>query len=874
MRKFLKSLACASVIACATQLLPVQSASAQAPGMLTLNTLRLMADGHIVSIVPPTGLGSDITFQFPDLTGIEGPVSFVLTNSMNGQTIFGNLTLNDSLFVNNLTAGRFATNRTDNMSANNELYFADNGQIRSYDDNHRIVFNREGNEMNFTEWGPINFFAERQYVNWELIDSASHVTINGDGITIHNGRPQATANLFFDALGGARIRPLGDNFYEGASADISISATGMGAVSIGNESFGPVILGGNGPVRLSTFNTDGLLKASNEDGTIALASPGTDYIGATLDSTLQGDGATIPLGLKLNQSNQWTAPQSVTFTAEDNGGPMQVGSSSIVNGDGTSGQINIAAIAGLATGTTDDVAIGVYGAANSVGGLNYGGRFAAGGGVVNYGIAVDAGDVILGNGTDNAILTTPTSGGSRTFTFPDSSGIFALTSNLSNYLPLDGSASMQGTLDMGGNNIYNASDITARWIGNTLGSFSLQTGPGFGGDGGLEIGNPDGILFDGRVAINTGSYPSFSPAPWFEVNGDSRFDDTVRFNTAQFTGGSDVLVKAVANTGALTAAVADADYQAPLTFSNGLTNVSDIVSLGGSLTSDVTISTDGHDLELGGTGVVGINTSSNSGTTNIGAADLSNGAINMYSGAQITANLGNIAGTNFQITGGARLTNPENGISLASDGDNYGVEIVQHGGSPYIDFATDNNDYSARISSTDHNLDVNLTQGSGNTFRISDNAENDLFTVTENSSNAGDVTATGSLTAATDVTSSSGNVVASTGYVQSGNSLGAATTPASGAYYKDNAVIAWGDVAAAGTYNDQFGNSAITHTPGTGVYTITLPNSPTAASTIVTLQSLGVSTVTRSGSTITVTTYDLTGTPTDLDFYYQTVGRP
>ncbi|MDB5032978.1 MAG: hypothetical protein JWQ98_219, partial [Chlorobi bacterium] len=104
--------------------------------------------------------------------------------------------------------------------------------------------------------------------------------------------------------------------------------------------------------------------------------------------------------------------------------------------------------------------------------------------------------------------------------------------------------------------------------------------------------------------------------------------------------------------------------------------------------------------------------------------------------------------------------------------------------------------------------------------------------------------------------------------------LGAASTPAAGTMYRDNVVIAWGDIAAAGVVNDQFGNAVVAHTPGTGVYTITLPNAPTAAATIVTLQSLGLSTVSRAGAVLTVTTYDTTGTPTDLDFYFQTVGRP
>ncbi len=46
---------------------------------------------------------------------------------------------------------------TDNASGNNELYFQDNGQIRSHDDNHRIIFNRSGNELELREWGQITF---------------------------------------------------------------------------------------------------------------------------------------------------------------------------------------------------------------------------------------------------------------------------------------------------------------------------------------------------------------------------------------------------------------------------------------------------------------------------------------------------------------------------------------------------------------------------------------------------------------------------------------------------------------------------------------------------------------------------------------------
>jgi hypothetical protein len=76
-------------------------------------------------------------------------------------------------------------------------------------------------------------------------------------------------------------------------------------------------------------------------------------------------------------------------------------------------------------------------------------------------------------------------------------------------------------------------------------------------------------------------------------------------------------------------------------------------------------------------------------------------------------------------------------------------------------------------------------------------------------------------------------------------------------------------VAAAGVVNTSTDNTVIvSHTPGTGVYTLTLPIAPTTdVINSVTLQSLGLVTVTSAGSVITVTTYDTTGTPTDLDFY-------
>jgi len=250
------------------------------------------------------------------------------------------------------------------------------------------------------------------------------------------------------------------------------------------------------------------------------------------------------------------------------------------------------------------------------------------------------------------------------------------------------------------------------------------------------------------------------------------------------------------------------------------------------------------------TGAVNIN-NSGSGATTIG--NTSAGTISLVTGGNITANMPTATTSNFLITGGKHAIIAGDGISLSSDGSNYGIEVVQNGGTPYIDFSSDNTqDYTARIIAGGNDLTNIISNVNGSKYIVNDGT-NAFLTVTKNGS-IGDVVVTGSLS--------------------SSQILGAAVTPASGGIYNDNVVIAWGDVAAAGVVNDQFGNSAVVHTPGTGVYTITLPNAPTAASTVVTLQSLGLTTVTRAGSVLTVTTYDITGTPTDLDFYFQVVGRP
>jgi hypothetical protein len=60
------------------------------------------------------------------------------------------------------------------LNANNEIYFADNGTIRSYDNNHSIVFDRNNDILNINEYGAIKF-------NTGTAGGDNRMTIQNDG---------------------------------------------------------------------------------------------------------------------------------------------------------------------------------------------------------------------------------------------------------------------------------------------------------------------------------------------------------------------------------------------------------------------------------------------------------------------------------------------------------------------------------------------------------------------------------------------------------------------------------------------------------------------------------------------------------------------
>ncbi len=102
--------------------------------------------------------------------------------------VFGTLGTGKQLFWDN-SESRFELTdnlkvRGDfNLNSGQEIFFADNGQIRSLDNNHRILFRRDENKMEFREYGDIVFSpgsTNGQETTKMTIDSAGNLNVGGD----------------------------------------------------------------------------------------------------------------------------------------------------------------------------------------------------------------------------------------------------------------------------------------------------------------------------------------------------------------------------------------------------------------------------------------------------------------------------------------------------------------------------------------------------------------------------------------------------------------------------------------------------------------------------------------------------------------------
>jgi len=144
--------------------------------------------------------------------------------------LFSNITMAQNVGIGTTTPskpldvalpGGIQISRTENSSTNNEIYFLDNGQIRSLDDYHRIVFNRASDQLEFHELGKILFKTGNPIIEAMRITNSGYVGIGtslpiapnhllsvGGGITVdyNNQNIGTVANILsFGSSGDAGI---------------------------------------------------------------------------------------------------------------------------------------------------------------------------------------------------------------------------------------------------------------------------------------------------------------------------------------------------------------------------------------------------------------------------------------------------------------------------------------------------------------------------------------------------------------------------------------------------------------------------------------------------------------------------------------------
>ena len=179
-------------------------------------------------------------------------ISLLFLNITQAQNVgIGTITPSKPLDV--ALPGGIKISRTENGSSNNEILFSDNGQIRSLDDFHRIVFNRSNDQMEFNEFGKILFKTGNPLTEAMRINTNGFVGIGttlpltpnnllsvGGGITIdYNNQNNGTiANVISfgssggEGIGSARIAfpvPVnshGLDFYTNYTKRVSIDAGG------------------------------------------------------------------------------------------------------------------------------------------------------------------------------------------------------------------------------------------------------------------------------------------------------------------------------------------------------------------------------------------------------------------------------------------------------------------------------------------------------------------------------------------------------------------------------------------------------------------------------------------------------------------------
>jgi hypothetical protein len=196
------------------------------------------------------------------------------TISTSGNVGIGTATAQKPLDISEV--GGIRISQTASASTDNEILFADNGQIRSLDENHRIIFNRAGNELELREYGMITLSSgatQGQRTAKVVVDNGGNMQVGGTITVTGTGQSQATTG-FGSNVGPGSLEP-----------PTTFASIGPGSMVLANTP------GQSGPTIALTNNRGGV------NTTIAI-----DFytFGQAHDSTPSAEIAAIDMGNYAN----------------------------------------------------------------------------------------------------------------------------------------------------------------------------------------------------------------------------------------------------------------------------------------------------------------------------------------------------------------------------------------------------------------------------------------------------------------------------------------------------------------------------------------------------------------------------------------------
>jgi hypothetical protein len=453
-----------------------------------------------------------------------------------------------------------------------------------------------------------SYFSSTGAFNTSLAISGPTATNTINGIVINAGALSSVSSLNTITTTATSLGFAGaGSVSAGGSANLNLDAGGAGEVQIANTSTGDVeIAGGYGASGASftstgNFSTNGSVTVDGTVNTNTFSSAELTFSGANpiISPSTTNTGLTLRANgtgtLTLGAATGVNVISGTNFAVDSNGTITARTATNTINGV----IINSGAVSGV-TGIT--YATGAYNFDQS----SSTGTFKTGSGDVTIN-----GDTTIA-ATKNLTLTqgnaTLTSG---TFSQTYSSSTNNVNSTSLNYT--NANAGVSATTVKGINlALTNATNTNNT---NTLNGINF---PAASNNNSNVI---NGINFESATGFtNFFKTPSIAISSTGAVSGATGIASSGDIDLSSLSAGG--LVKAAATSGRLSIATAGTDYQTPLTFSNGLTEASGAVKLGGTLTGTTTIANGGFDLNITGAGNVGI------GTTAPGALlDVRGGAI-------------------------------------------------------------------------------------------------------------------------------------------------------------------------------------------------------------------------------------------------------